>query len=275
MPELPEVQTVVDELREHLTASRFGERAVFLWPGTAGYPEAKSLAARLVGRHVVDVRRRAKYILIELDDGALLVIHLRMTGNLYFARPSDTDDRYLRVRLPLSDGRELRFADKRKFGRLYLGSEEELASVIPLRRLGPEPLDDGFTVQLLRDRLRRRHRSIKSTLLDQSVVAGLGNIYADEALFRGGIDPRRLADSLREQELADLHAAIGAALREAVSDGGTSFRDYRNTSGRQGLHEAGLQVFRRHGQPCVRCGLPVQRTVVGGRGTHFCAYCQR
>ncbi len=274
MPELPEVQTVVMELNERLTGRSFAPGAELLWERTAGYPDAAAFADRLAGRTVTGVRRRAKYILIDLDTDELLVVHLRMTGNLHFATPGTPDHPHLRARLPLADGAELRFADTRKFGRLYLGTEEELAAVIPLRRLGPEPLEPDFTPELLRTRLAGRRSPIKSVLLDQQAIAGLGNIYADEALFRAGIDPRRPAASLSDGELSALHDGIVATLREALGNGGTSFRDYLSTWGRKGTNEENLQVFRREGEGCPRCGAPLTRIVLAGRGTHLCANCQ-
>ena len=275
MPELPEVQTVVTELDQRLTGRSFAPGAELLWEGTVGYPDATVFPDRLAGHTVTGVRRRAKYILIDLHTGELLVIHLRMTGNLHFADPATPDHPHLRARLPLDDGTELRFADTRKFGRLYLGTEEELATVIPLRRLGPEPLAADFTPELLRTRLAGRRGPIKTVLLDQEAIAGLGNIYADEALFRAGIDPRRPADSLSDAELASLHHGIVAALSEALGNGGTSFRDYLSTWGRKGDNEENLQVFRRQGEGCPRCGSPLVRIVLAGRGTHLCPHCQR
>ena len=273
MPELPEVQTVVDELNERLAHARFAPGAGVLWERTIGYPDVGSFAARLSGQTVRGVRRRAKYILIDLDDD-LLVVHLRMTGNLHFADAAEQPGPHLRVRMPLADGRELRFADTRKFGRLYLGGEQDLHGVIPLADLGPEPLDEQFTPADLGERLVGRRVPIKTLLLDQRVLAGLGNIYVDEALFRSGIDPRRLAKSLDQSEVTALHGAIRATLGEALGNGGTSFRDYLSTWGRKGANQDNLQVFRRHGDACPRCGVPLARIVLGGRGTHFCPNCQ-
>jgi formamidopyrimidine-DNA glycosylase len=275
MPELPEVQTVVDQLGRRLSGRAFAAGTAFVWPGTAGYPEAALLAAELTGRRVLGVRRRAKYILIDLDDGRLLVIHLRMTGFLHFAPPGAPDHRHLRARLPLESGEELRFADMRKFGRFYLGTLEELSAVIPLASLGPEPLASEFTPETLGARLAGRGGAVKSVLLDQRVLAGLGNIYADEALFQAGIDPRRPARGLGEAEIAALHAGIVAVLRQALGSGGTTFRDYRGTEGLRGENEPDLQVFHRQGRPCPRCGATLLRCVVGGRGTHFCPSCQQ
>ena len=275
MPELPEVQVVVNELGVRLVGRRFAPGAEILWARTIGYPAAADFPARIAGQTVTGARRRAKYILLDLEHGDVLVVHLRMTGNLHFAAPADPPHRHLRARLPLEDGEELRYADMRKFGRIYLGSEEALAGVLPLARLGPEPLAEDFTAERLRLALAGKRGPIKPLLLDQGVVAGLGNIYVDEALFRAGIDPRRPAHSLTDEELASLHAGIQAALRQALGNGGTSFRDYLSTWGRKGSNQEELLVFRRHGEACPRCGGPLQRIVVGGRGTHFCAQCQR
>jgi formamidopyrimidine-DNA glycosylase len=275
MPELPEVQTVVDELQQRLAGRCFGPGATFNLARTAGYPAAETFATRLAGRCVTGARRRGKYILIDLDNGQLLVIHLRMTGNLHFAPSSAPASPYLRARLPLADGEELRFADMRTFGRLYLGTADELATVIPLQQLGPEPLEEAFTLETLGARLAGRRGAIKPALLDQRVLAGLGNIYADEALFLAKIDPRRPANSLTDADLASLYAAIQTVLAGALANGGTSFRNYLSTWGRKGTNQEQLQVFRRQGAACPRCGTPLIRIVVGGRGTHLCPTCQR
>jgi formamidopyrimidine-DNA glycosylase len=275
MPELPEVQTVVDELGDRLVGRRFAVGASALWERAIGYPDAATFADRLAGRTVIGVRRRAKYILIDLHTQEILAVHLRMTGNLHFARAADPPHPHVRVRLPLEDGAELRFADMRKFGRLYLGSEEELAGVIPLGRLGPEPLDAGFDVDRLQAALAGRRGAIKTTLLDQGVIAGLGNIYVDEALFHARIDPRRSAGTLSREELVALQAGIVAVLRQALANGGTTFRNYLSTAGRKGANQENLLVFRRQGEECPRCGTLLSRLVVGGRGTHICPACQK
>ncbi|HVC81141.1 MAG TPA: bifunctional DNA-formamidopyrimidine glycosylase/DNA-(apurinic or apyrimidinic site) lyase [Chloroflexota bacterium] len=275
MPELPEVQSVVDELAARLPGRSFTGGSDLLWAPIVGYPAPEGFGERLEGRTVSGVRRRAKYIIIDLDDGQVLVVHLRMTGRLHFAAPDEAADRHLRARLPLDDATELRFADMRKFGRLYLGRVAEIESVTALGSLGPEPLEPAFTAPVLGARLAGKRGPIKSVLLDQSVVAGLGNIYADEALFRAGIAPRRAAGSLTEEELSALHDGIVATLSEAVERGGTSFRNYLSVAGRRGGNMPNLQVFRRDGEPCLRCGTVLARTVVGGRGTHWCPSCQR
>ncbi|HVA91390.1 MAG TPA: bifunctional DNA-formamidopyrimidine glycosylase/DNA-(apurinic or apyrimidinic site) lyase [Chloroflexota bacterium] len=274
MPELPEVQSVVDELAARLPGRSFTGGSELLWAPVVGHPHGADFSERLDGRVVRGVRRRAKYIIIDLDAGQVLVVHLRMTGRLHFAAPDEAPDRHLRARLPLDDGTELRFADMRKFGRLYLGTEAEVGAVTALGSLGPEPLEGTFTTAVLGARLAGKRGPIKSALLDQSVLSGLGNIYADEALFRAGIAPRRAAGSLNEEELAALRAGIVATLSEAVERGGTSFQNYLSVAGRKGGNMPNLRVFRRDGEPCLRCETVLERTVVGGRGTHWCPGCQ-
>jgi formamidopyrimidine-DNA glycosylase len=274
MPELPEVQSVVDELAARLPGRVFTGGSDLLWAPVVGHPDPEGFGERLEGRRVSGVRRRAKYIIIDLDDGQVLVVHLRMTGRLHFAAPDEAADRHLRARLPLDDATELRFADMRKFGRLYLGTEAEIGVVTALGALGPEPLEPAFTAPILGARLAGKRGPIKSALLDQSVVSGLGNIYADEALFRAGIAPRRAGGSLTEEELSALRDGIVATLSEAVERGGTTFRNYLSVAGRRGGNMPNLRVFRRDGEPCLRCGAVLARTVVGGRSTHWCPGCQ-
>jgi formamidopyrimidine-DNA glycosylase len=274
MPELPEVQSVVDELAVRLRGRTFIAGAQLPWPPTIAYPAPENFAARLTGRAVIGVRRRAKYIIIDLDNDTMLMAHLRMTGHIHFTAPEEEPDRHLRVCLPLDDGTELRFADMRKFGRIYLGTEGELAAVTPIARLGPEPLDADFTAAVLGARLAGRRGPIKPALLDQSVLAGLGNIYVDEALFRAGIAPLRAADTLSEADLSALREAIVATLAEALERGGTTFRDYLSVAGNQGNNMPNLRVFHRDGEPCPRCGTMLERMVVAGRGTHWCRTCQ-
>ena len=193
-----------------------------------------------------------------------------MTGALLHRPSSAPPDRYVRAVLSLDDGSELRFSDLRKFGAMWL--VPELSPV--LGRLGPEPLDGGLTPSLLREVTARRRAPIKSVLLDQRALAGLGNIYADEALFAAGLHPQRPASSLSDSEVERLHGAIGRVLTAALEDRGASFSDYVDASGREGRHQFRVQVFRRTGQPCYVCGREIARVKVAGRSSHFCPKCQ-
>jgi formamidopyrimidine-DNA glycosylase len=271
MPELPEVETFAVELRPHLVGRRFVAAHIF-WPRTLAEPDAATLNQRIRGRTVIDVGRRAKYLVVALDSGESLVVHLRMTGRLEVVRGDDPvlTGPHLRACFDLAGGERLAFTDTRKFGRIWLVAD--LASVTA--KLGPEPLDWQFTPELLGQRLRRRRTAMKAALLDQTVVAGVGNIYADESLFLAGIHPLRPADSLSDDETERLHGAIRQVLSEAIGNRGTMLRDYYPPYGAAGGHQDHLLVYRQTGRPCPRCGAPIERIRVTQRSTHFCPHCQ-
>lgn len=271
MPELPEVETTAAELRPQLLGRRI-VAAHILWPRTLAWPDLPTLEATLPGQEIVSVGRRGKYLLIGLDSGAALIIHLRMTGRLAVVPDDDPAlaNPHVRAWFDLADGRHLVFTDARRFGRIWLAAEPGQV----IGRLGPEPLDWAFTAEALAERLRGRRGAIKAVLLDQTVVAGLGNIYADEALFLAGIHPLRPAAGLAADEIAHLHEAIRLVLHEAIGNRGTTLRDYRPPYGRIGQHQDYLRVYRRTDQPCPTCGMPIRRIRVGQRSTHFCPRCQ-
>jgi len=274
MPELPEVETVVRDLRAAGVTNAVIGACRFYWPKTAAGLSPAQFAAALRGRTVVAVSRRAKYIVLSLDDGRALLIHLRMTGKLRLEPLSAKPLSHDRAQLTFADGRALVFNDTRKFGRFQLADTVAGA----LAHIGPEPLDDAFTVDVLAASLRGRRRAVKPVLLDQSVVAGIGNIYADESLFAARIYPERPAASLTRRELVRLHAAIRATLAQAIRANGTTLgsatTNFYSVAGRRGRNADNIRVFRRHGQPCPCCGTTIRRAVVGGRGTHFCPACQ-
>jgi len=273
MPELPEVQTVVNDLRgAGLTGVRLSGSRV-AWPRTVSPLDPDAFRQALEGRTIAGIDRRGKYIVIRLDLGALL-IHLRMSGRLRLVPGTESAAAHNRVVLLLSDGRALHFDDPRKFGRAQWTPDPETV----LHRLGPEPLDPDFTPRDLAARVLPRRRPLKPLLLDQTVLAGLGNIYVDEALFEARLHPCRRADRLTEQEVLALHAAIQGVLRRAIANQGTTLgrgmTHFYSVGGRRGRNEDGLQVFRRHGLPCPRCGSILERFTLGGRGTHVCPVCQ-
>jgi formamidopyrimidine-DNA glycosylase len=271
MPELPEVEHVARQLREGLIGRRILAAQVS-WPRAVSGMEAAEFEARLRDRLVQDVGRRGKHLLIVLDGDETLVVHRRMSGNLVFAPPA-ADAPYVRVSFDLDDGRRLLYTDPRKFGRLALLDAGELEA--SLATLGPEPLAPEFTPAVLAERLAGRDRGLKALLLDQSVVAGLGNIYADEALYQARLHPLRPASGLTSEEVAALHAAIQDVLRTGIEHGGTTIGRYRDTNNEAGTHREHLEVYQRTGQPCPRCGTPIHRIVVAQRGTHYCPSCQR
>jgi formamidopyrimidine-DNA glycosylase len=276
MPELPEVETTVNDLRPQLLGRQIVAAHV-LWPRTVAEPDAGSLAALLPGQHILSLSRRGKYLLFALESGMTLICHLRMTGRLR-VEPDGGElprDPHTRAWFDLAgvEGQgpqRLVFSDARKFGRFWLVSDVQGV----LGALGPEPLAPDFTPAVLRERLQGRHVAIKALLLDQHVVAGLGNIYADEALFSAGIHPLRSATALENGEIDRLHAAIIRVLRAAVGGRGTTLRDYRPPYGDRGSFQEKLRVYQRTGQPCVCCGEPICRIRVTQRSTHFCPHCQ-
>ena len=274
MPELPEVETIASELNVRLAGRAIAGTEV-LWPPTVGHPSPEEFVAAAAGARIESVGRRAKYILIRLAGGGQIAIHLRMTGRLTIEPAQAPRDPYTRLVLRLDGDDELRFADTRKFGRFYLVPAGQTLPLRSFAALGPEPLEGDFTPDLLATRVAARRGNVKAALLDQRLVAGLGNIYADEALFRARIHPRRTLASLSADEIRALHDAIVFVLKQALGQGGTSFSDYRTTWGRRGGYQEELSVFRKSGSGCPVCGTPIERDVVAGRGTHYCPGCQK
>lgn len=294
MPELPEVETVARDLQRWVAGARIVEVDVH-WERTIRHPQpGERFAAELRGAQIARVGRRAKSVLLTLADGRVMTVALRMTGALIVTPPGVPEDRYARVVFHLADGRELRYRDVRKFGRIGLfaagGMRAPRGGQAPRRRMrevgpgyrvgdvfarhGPEPLSRSFTARRLADRLRGRSARLKSLLLDQSFVAGIGNIYADEALWIARLHPLRAADSLSEPEIRRLHRSIRRVLRQGIANRGASFSDYVGADGEPGANAERLAVYQRTGAPCLRCGRPIARIVVGQRSTHFCAHCQ-
>jgi len=272
MPELPEVETIARDLQACLPGQRVAGALVF-WPRTVAAPEPAALSARIAGQTVRAVGRRGKFLRLSLSEDAL-ILHLRMTGRLVladcFPAGSAPPDPYVRVALPLESGQVLAFHDVRKFGRLWLVRDP--AEV--LGRLGPEPLDDALTPERLHGLLGGRRRRLKDLLLDQTVIAGLGNIYVDEALWEARLSPRRRGNSLTPAESAQLHGAVRRVLERSIAARGTTLRDYRDPHNVPGANQALLQVYGRAGSACGRCGAPIVRAIVAGRSTHWCPVCQ-
>ena len=270
MPELPEVETVARGLRRPLIGRRI-EGMWHDWAPTIHSPSPDEFAARVNGQRALSLGRRGKYILIALEHDTL-VIHLKMSGRLYVAEADELReaDRWVHVRFDLDDGRQLRFSDLRKFGRVYL--TDDVASL--LSHLGPEPLSEDFTLAGFRAGMRGRTRAIKSLLLAQEFVAGVGNIYADEALFRAGIHPATAVDRLTAEDSALLHQTIQAALRDGIEHEGASIGWYRKPDGGKGESQNHFYVYGRTNLPCRRCGTAINKIRLAQRGTHFCPQCQ-
>ena len=271
MPELPEVETIVRQLRDggrDHASSVIGkqiERVTVNWPRHVARPSARVLQQQLRGQTVQSLARRGKYLVFKLSGGHLL-IHLKMSGDLKLVPPGAAADRYAHTIFHFSDGTALRFSDTRKFGKVFWVAQAEDVT----GGLGPEPLEPDFTAARLGRMLAERKRALKPLLLDQTFIAGLGNIYTDEALHRAGLHPLRRSDSLTPAEVKGLWRAIRAVLRSGIRHNGASI-DWVYRGGSQQHH---FRVYDRAGKPCFTCGTPIRRIVVGQRGSWFCPTCQ-
>ena len=277
MPELPEVETVVRGLQTRLVGEVVAEVCV-RWPRIIATPAADRFERELCGRQIIQVTRRGKFVVMALEPSKSLLVHLRMTGQLLWAEPITTagapepldGDVHRHVFIRFASGATLSFRDQRKFGRLYLVDDPQDV----LGGLGDEPLAASFTPQVLGALLRPHRRRIKPLLLEQRILAGLGNIYVDEALWEASIHPLRQAHTLSDVEAERLHAAIRLVLQRAIDNRGTTLRDYCDLQGQPGRNQEYLAVRNREGEACYRCGQAIERALVGGRGTYYCPRCQ-
>ena len=273
MPELPEVESVRRQLEPALVGRRF-ERVEIADPRLVRPFEPAEVAAELEGERVAAVERRGKYLIVRFESGRVLLIHLRMTGSLLCApRGSLSDDPHRRAVVMLDNGSDVAYRDVRRFGTWLLLEPGELAPYLAAR-VGDEPLDALFTAAGLGERLRGRRTSLKAALLDQRTLAGMGNIYVDEALWRARLNPLRPADGLEPGEVRRLHRGIRAALEHGLARQGSTLRDYRLPDGSGGSMQDEFRVYGRGGEPCDRCGSPIAKTRVAGRGTWYCPTCQ-
>ncbi|MHB1355501.1 MAG: DNA-formamidopyrimidine glycosylase [Anaerolineae bacterium] len=274
MPELPEVETIVRKLKLRIIGQRVASVQV-RWPRSVAIPSLERFKIELVGREICSVGRRGKYIVITLAPNGFLLVHLRMTGRLIFVdadsqpHPLETDP-HTHVVLEFVSRDRLYFRDTRKFGRLFLVDNPSQV----LDALGIEPLGPDFTSESLGLLLIKRRRPLKVALLDQSMLAGLGNIYVDESLWHARLSPCRTSNTLTIDEVGRLHQAISSVLACALEHHGTTLRDYRDPDNEAGANVSCLEVYGRAGQSCSRCGMPIERMVVAQRGTHYCPRCQ-
>ncbi|HEV2658992.1 MAG TPA: bifunctional DNA-formamidopyrimidine glycosylase/DNA-(apurinic or apyrimidinic site) lyase [Ktedonobacteraceae bacterium] len=304
MPELPEVEYTARQLRGEIVGATISKAHVF-WERTIGHPVLPDFLLEISERRIEGVRRRGKFLLLDLSGDLFLAVHRRMTGNFLLLPPGwriddslQTSDpavwstrgptflsetpgeqaysrelHYCRVCFDFVDGRRLLFTDPRKFGRIELWSRD--MEMQALKALGPEPLGSEFSAAYLSEALTKRKTGIKQTLLDQTVVAGVGNIYADEALFHARIHPQRSSASLTLDEVRLLYEGIVAVLTLGIEHGGTSFNDYRDLWGEAGDNYNHVHVYKQEGRPCQRCGSLIERLVIAQRSAHFCPTCQR
>jgi formamidopyrimidine-DNA glycosylase len=291
MPELPEVETMARDLAPLVEGATI-EGAWWDWDALLRYPAPDVFARSILGRRVMHVGRRAKWLVIDLSGSLVLAVQVKMTGQLFVLPEGTVHDRHVHLRLTLDPGpvagggwvdgpRWLLFRDVRKFGRVGLYRRGGDGAILGAHdegelfgRHGPEPLDDTFTLRAFRARLRRHRGRLKTTLLDQSFIAGVGNIYADESLWRARLHPLRSARSLNTDQERRLYDALRGVMREAIERRGSSVDDYTAPEG-DGEMQEHLDVYQRTGQPCHRCSRPIRRFELNARGTHFCSWCQR
>ncbi|MEG6584626.1 DNA-formamidopyrimidine glycosylase [Dendrosporobacter sp. 1207_IL3150] len=274
MPEMPEVETVRRTLVDKITGCRITNVEIKL-PRLIKWPSADEFKAIITDRTIASLGRNGKYLLLHLDNGIIVVIHLRMTGRLYYVSGDEINDKFTRIVFALDNGDKLLYSDSRTLGTLYAMQVNELWRISGLFSLGPEPLSPEFTLEYLRSIINKSKGKIKAILLNQKYIGGLGNIYVDECLAIAGINPERTANSLNEEEIEKLHSAINKVIADGIEHGGTTFRDYRDGTGKSGTHQHHLIVYGRKGQPCIRCSTPIEKKEVAGRGTHFCPVCQK
>jgi formamidopyrimidine-DNA glycosylase len=267
MPELPEVETIKNELAPWLVGQSFTKVVIRDAKLVSGC-SAQEVRRGLIGQKIESLERRGKYLILHLSNGGSLIFHLRMTGSLLL-NPEGVD-RYVRAVFHLSNGHRFVFNDRRRLGVMWLVDDAETV----VCKLGPEPLDRSFTADILRQRLSRHHIPIKAALLDQHIVAGVGNMYADEALFAACIHPLRRADELSSKEVRTLHNSIRRILRAAIGSKGASVDTYVRPEGELGTAHFYFKVAHKGGEPCPICGCSIERVAVQGRGTYFCPRCQ-
>lgn len=271
MPELPEVQTLTDDLKRRIVGQRI-KSVLILWPGHLKSHSPKSFKKEIAGAKIKDVTRRAKNVLIHLDKNRVLLIHPKMTGNLLLGKLQDfKGNKHVHLVFILSGLKVLAFADIRKFGKVILGDKEKTIANL---NLGPEPFDKDFNFTKFKKIVSKKKRSIKTVLMDQSNIAGIGNIYSDEILWLSKINPLRLASDLSGAELRRIYSQIKPLLKKAIKFRGTSISDFKDTAGSPGGYEKFLKVYGRDKEKCSRCGSLIIKVKINGRSGHYCPKCQ-
>lgn len=273
MPELPEVESIKITLAKNTIGKEVLDVKI-LWAPVAATASGEDFIVLIKNQVIEQIDRRGKYLLIHLSNGLTMIMHFRMTGRLVYYSETHPLDKHTHIVFYLSEG-ELHYSDIRKFGRIQLIPTQNVSKISSLVKLGPEPLSESFAFDELGQRLAKKKSNIKAALLDQAVIAGMGNIYADEALFRAGILPGRSTKSLKVSEIILLYNSIYEILTEGINAGGTSFRDYRDADGNRGLFQESLMVYGRGGQECKVCGETLMREKIAGRTTVYCPNCQK
>lgn len=273
MPELPEVETVKESLKLRLSNKKI-IRARVLWDNIIAYPSKDEFIKEIANQTISDVKRRGKFLMFDLDDYFLLS-HLRMEGKYFFKKIGDSIDKHEHVIFELDDNTELRYRDTRKFGKMYLIKKEDIDKIGPLVELGLEPWDNKLTSKYLLDKFKNKRLSIKTVLLDQSIIVGIGNIYADEILFLCKINPLKKCNLITEEEANNIIKYTRSVLEEAIKMGGTTIRTYSSVDGVHGLFQKELLVHGKDKDTCPECNTKIEKIRVGGRGTYYCPNCQK
>jgi|SRR5690625_1780781 len=273
MPELPEVETIRHTLKRFIMHKTI-ERVTVFWPNIIKLPDVETFKQCLVGQTIRGIKRQGKFLLFQFDD-YVLTSHLRMEGK-YSVHPQDEPlTKHTHVLFTFTDGEELRYEDVRKFGTMHVFKKGEETKAKPLNQLGPDPFDDLFTFDYFSEKLKRTSRVIKAVLLDQTIVAGLGNIYVDETLFKARVHPAKRANALTTYEIKAIQKHAKSTLKEAIHKGGTTIRSYVNSEGDMGMFQQELYVYGQENEGCKYCGDMIVKIRVSGRGTHVCHTCQK
>lgn len=272
MPELPEVQTIVNDLKREIVGRRI--LSVWVdWPRHIKYPSLKEFKRNIRGAKILGVTRRAKNIIILLDKDRILLIHPKMTGHLLVA--GKIKNKHIHLIFHLDKGVTLAFSDVRKFGKVLFGKTQEVFKLPDLKDIGPEPLGKNFSFGDFKRVVSKHRRKIKEVLMDQKVIAGIGNIYSDEILWLSKIHPAKPANKLTDKELRNIYSRMRLILKRAISLRGASVSDFRDTSGKEGRYAGRLMIYGKVGKPCRRCGTAIKRIKINNRSAHYCPRCQK
>ena len=273
MPELPEVETVKETLKLKLIGKKIKDVKVY-YDGIIAYPEVKEFSKQIKNLPIKDIKRRGKWLMFDLDKYYLLS-HLRMEGKYFFKNKKDKLDNHEHVVFTLDDDEELRYRDTRKFGKMYLIKKEDINSIGPIKDLGLEPWDDSLNINYLKDKYKNKRLPIKTVLLDQSIIVGIGNIYADEILFLSKLNPLIKCCDLKDNDLDNIIKYTKEVLEKAIKLGGTTIRTYTSVDGVHGRFQNELLIHGKDKDVCPNCGQPIEKIRVGGRGTYYCINCQK
>ena len=273
MPELPEVETVKESLKLKLIGRKIRTASV-LWDNIVAYPKKEEFISKIGNKTIVDIKRRGKFLLFDLDD-CYLLSHLRMEGKYFFKNKNDAVNKHEHVIFYLDDEEELRYMDTRKFGKMYLIDKEKINNIGPLKDLGLEPWDEKLTINYLLNKYSKKKLPIKTVLLDQTIIVGIGNIYADEILFLSKINPLKISNTINEGEALKIIKYTKDVLDKAIKMGGTTIRTYSSVDGVHGLFQNELLVHGKDKGICPVCSEKIEKIKVGGRGTYYCPKCQK